>query len=192
VAAAHGLGLTVLPVTDDPVATRLVVPGEGELAFQDWFVARQHSVPVSAVRFEGVDTATPGPGVVAAIDDADLVVVAPSNPVVSIGPVLAVPGVADAVRRRGDDVVAISPLIGGKALKGPADRLLADLGVESSAVGVARWYAAEIGTLVIDETDAALAPAVESEGVRCIVAPTIMSDIDAAAALGLVVVGAGG
>lgn len=190
VAAAHGLALALLPVSDDPVATRLVVPGEGEVAFQDWFVARRHSVPVSAVRFAGADESTPAPGVLDAIGAADTVVVAPSNPVVSIGPVLAVPGVRDAVRARRDDVVAVSPIIGGRALKGPADRLLADLGVDSSVVGVARWYAADVGTLVIDETDAELAPAVEAEGVRCVVAPTIMTDADAAAALARVVLGA--
>ena len=106
-----------------------------EISFQDYFVRLQHAVPVAAVRFDGADAARPAPGVLAAIAGADTVVVAPSNPIVSIGPVLAVPGVRDAVAARRDDVVAVSPLVGGRALKGPADRLLRELGHEDSVVG---------------------------------------------------------
>ena len=109
--------------------------------------------------------------------------VCPSNPVVSIGPLLAVPGVAAALQARRDRIVGVSPIVAGAALKGPADRLLREMGFESSVVGVARWYASWMGTLVIDEADADLAPAVEAEGVRCVVAPTVMSSVARSAAL---------
>jgi LPPG:FO 2-phospho-L-lactate transferase len=183
IVAGWGLALTLLPVTDDELRTRVTVEGEGEISFQEYFVGRQHSVPVSAVRFEGATTSAPGPGVLAAIAQAERVVIAPSNPIVSIGPVLAVPGVRDAVVARRADVVAVSPIVAGAALKGPADRLLVELGHESSVVGVARLYAELAATLVVDTADADLAPAVEAEGMRCVVAPTIMSDPAAAAAL---------
>lgn len=190
IAAAWDLGVRLIPVSDDPVATRVVSPEHGELAFQDYFVRLQHDVSVSGVRFVGADAARPAPGVLDAIAGADVVVVAPSNPIVSIGPVLAVPGVRDEVVAARDRTVAVSPIIGGKALKGPADRLLVDLGHEASVVGVARLYAEIAGTLVIDEVDAALADAVRAEGMDCVVASTIMSDRDRAAALARVVVGA--
>jgi len=119
-----------------------------------------------------------------------VVVVAPSNPLVSIDPVLAVPGVRDAVAERRASVVAVSPIIAGRALKGPADQLLANLGHEASVVGVARLYSPLAGTLVIDTADEALAGAVEAEGVRCVVAPTIMTDRAAARALAEVTLGA--
>jgi LPPG:FO 2-phospho-L-lactate transferase len=118
-----------------------------------------------------------------ALGRAELILVCPSNPVVSIGPLLAVPGVEEALRARRDDVIAVSPIVAGAALKGPADRMLRELGAEPSAVGVARWYASWVGTLVIDEADAASAAAVEAEGVRCVVAPTVMSTPERAADL---------
>ena len=184
IVAAWELGLRVLPMTDDPVRTMVTVEDEGEIGFQEYFVGRQHAVTVESVRFEGVDRATPAPGVLDALADAEVVVIAPSNPIVSIGPVLAVPGLREAVVARRADVVAVSPIIAGAALKGPADAMLAALGHESSAVGIARIYAELAGTLVIDEADAHLADAVEAEGVRCVVAPTIMSSPERAAALG--------
>jgi len=183
VAHRWGLELRLLPVTEDEVATRVTVEGEGEIGFQDYFVGRHHSVAVSSVRFAGVESASPTAGVLDAIASATRVIIAPSNPIVSIGPVLAVPGVRDAVVARRDDVVAISPIIAGAALKGPADRLLTELGHEASVVGVARIYAEVAGTLVIDTADADLADAVEAEGVRCVVAPTIMSGPAESAAL---------
>ncbi|MCU1373090.1 MAG: 2-phospho-L-lactate transferase [Actinomycetia bacterium] len=183
IGARWGLGLRLLPVTESEVATRVTVEGEGEIGFQDYFVGRHHSVAVSAVRFAGIESATPADGVLDAIASATRVVIAPSNPIVSIGPVLAVPGVRAAVAARRADVVAISPIIAGAALKGPADRLLTELGHESSVVGVARIYAEVAGTLVIDTADAHLASAVEAEGLRCVVAPTIMSGPPEAAAL---------
>ena len=183
VAAGWGVGVRLLPVTEDPVATRFTLTGGEEITFQEYFVQRRHDVPVTAVRFAGVELARPGPGVLEALATADRVVVAPSNPVVSIGPVVAVPGVREALEARRDEVVAVSPIIAGAALKGPADRLLDELGEEPSVVGVARRYAAFVGTLVIDGADADRVPAVEAEGVRCVVAPTIMSGPAESAAL---------
>jgi len=187
---AWGLDVRLLPVTDDAIRTRLTVDGEGEIGFQEYFVHRQHSVPVRAVRFEGADASTPAPGVLPAIAGAATVVIAPSNPIVSIGPVLAVPGVRDAVMARRSDVVAVSPIVAGAALKGPADRLLIELGHESTVVGVARLYAELAATLIIDTADAELAGAVEAEGMRCVVTDTIMSTPARSAALGRVVLGA--
>ena len=191
ITAAWGLGLRLLPVTDDPLQTRVTVETDGEIGFQEYFVQRQHSVAVSAVRFDGAAKAAPAPGVLDAIASAGRVVIAPSNPIVSIGPLLAVPGVRDAVVARRDDVVAVSPIVAGAALKGPADRLMTELGHEASVVGVARIYAELAGTLVIDEADAELADAVEAEGVRCVVAPTIMSSPQRSAALARVVLESG-
>jgi LPPG:FO 2-phospho-L-lactate transferase len=189
IVAAWGLELQILPVTDDLLRTWVTVD-EGEISFQEYFVGRQHSVPVRAVRFEGAEQARPATGVLDAIAAAEQVVIAPSNPIVSIGPVLAVPGVRAAVMARRDDVVAVSPIVAGAALKGPADRLLVELGHESSVVGVARLYAELAATLVVDTADADLAAAVEAEGMTCVVAPTIMSSPAAAAQLGRVVLGA--
>ncbi|MEA3075120.1 MAG: 2-phospho-L-lactate transferase [Actinomycetota bacterium] len=188
IVSAWGLGLRLLPMSDDRVETRVTLAGSGaEIGFQEYFVGRQHSVPVSGVRFVGAPSARPGPEVLPSIVGAERVIVCPSNPIVSIGPVLAVPGVRDALVARRASVVAVSPIIAGAALKGPADRLLVELGHESSVVGVARLYADFVGTLVIDSADAALAAAVESEGVRAVVAPTIMSGPDETVALAKVV-----
>src|SRR4029453_18150550 len=187
IARAWGLELSVLPVSDDPVRTLLTLASGDEagteVAFQDYFVRMQHSVAVSSVRISGAADAVPAPGVLAALASADTVVVAPSNPIVSIGPVMAVPGVQEGGAPRRSSVVAVSPRGGGKALKGPADRLMRELGHEDSVVGVARLYAPVAGTLVIGAEDADLAGAVEAEGLRCIVTDTIMRDPDAAAAL---------
>lgn len=190
VAAAWGVGVTVLPVTDDRLETLMDVAGEGEIGFQDYFVRRRHAVAVRAVRFRGAGASKPAPGVLDALADAEVVVVCPSNPIVSIGPLLAVPGVRDAVAAVRERVVAVSPIVAGAALKGPADRLLAELGHEVSVVGVARLYAGLAATLVVDEADAALAGAVEAEGMRCVVAPTVMRGPAEAAALARVVLGA--
>jgi LPPG:FO 2-phospho-L-lactate transferase len=190
IAAAWGLALRVVPVTDDPLRTIITLAGSGEeVAFQDYFVARQHAVPVSAVRVAGADGATPAAGVLEALGEAETVIVAPSNPIVSIGPVLAVPGVREAVAARRDRVVAISPLVGGRALKGPADRLLRELGHDDSVVGVAELYAPFAGTLVVDTADAHHADAVRAAGLRCVVTDTIMRDPDAASALCAVALG---
>lgn len=188
IAEAWALGLTVLPVTDDRLRTMVTLDGPSEeagseIAFQEYFVAHRHSVPVRSVRFDGAEQTLPAPGVLDALEQADTIVIAPSNPIVSIDPVLAVPGVRQLLEARRDNVVAISPIIAGRALKGPADRLLRELGHAASVAGVARLYAPFASTLVIDEADAALVPSVEEPGMRALVTPTVMTDPAAAAAL---------
>ncbi len=193
-AERRGVEVRLLPVSDDPVRTRLtlgettVLGAAGtEVGFQDYFVRLRHGVAVTAVRFDGASEARPAPGVLDALASARRIVVCPSNPVVSIAPILAVPGVLDLVTRRREDVVAVSPIVAGAALKGPADRLMAELGTEPSAVGVARLYASWAGTLVVDEADRDRAGEVEALGVRCLVAPTVMSTPARAEALAEVV-----
>ncbi len=183
IAAAWELTLTVLPVTDDPLQTRVTVADEGEIGFQDYFVRRHHDVAVSAVRFVGAETARPAPGVIEAIEQAGVVLIAPSNPIVSIGPLLAVPGVREALLQRRSDTIAISGIVAGKALKGPADRLLVELGHEASVTGVARLYADLASTLVIDDADRDSCAQVEASGMHCLVADTIMRDPEVAAQL---------
>ena len=183
IVAAWGLRLRMLPMTDAPVETKVVVAGEGEIGFQDYFVRRRHGVPISSVRFDGAETATPCEGVLEALSDADTVLICPSNPIVSIGPILALAGITDAISARRDSVVAVSPIIAGAALKGPADRMLRELGHDPSVVGVARLYANLAGTLVVDEADAVRASEVEAAGMRCVVAPTVMHGRADAAAL---------
>lgn len=187
IAVAWDVAVRVLPVTDDRVETLMDVEDEGEIGFQDYFVRRAHAVAVRGVRFRGAGTARPAPGVLDAVETAGAVVICPSNPLVSIAPVLAVPGVRDAVVARRDRVVAVSPLVAGAALRGPADRLLAELGHEVSVVGVARLYAPLAATLVVDVADAALAGGVEAEGMRCVVAPAVMRGPAESAALARVV-----
>ncbi len=190
IARTWGLELRLVPVTDDPLRTRLTTEDGRDLSFQEYFVREHHGVAVSDVRFVGADDATPAPGVIESIGSADVVCIAPSNPVVSIGPLLAVPGVGEALAAARERCVAVSPIVGGAALKGPADRLLRELGHEATVVGIARWYAPFTSTLVIDEVDAELAPLVEAEGVRCVVAPSVMVDVDAATRLAETCVGA--
>ncbi len=187
VARRWGVEARLLPMTDQPVETRVTVELPGgdvqEVGFQEYFVGLRHQVPVREVRFAGAEVALPAPGVTEAIEGADVLVICPSNPLVSIGPVLAVPGVAEAVTRRRERNVAVSPIVAGKALKGPADRMLAEAGLEPSAAGVARLWAPLAATLVVDEADAALAPSIEAHGMRCVVAPSVMSGPAEAAAL---------
>lgn len=170
---AFGLRLTLLPVSDDRIRT-MVETAAGTLAFQEYFVKRRTEDDVRGVRFEGAEAAAPAPGVIEAIRQAEVVCIAPSNPVVSIGPLLAVPGVRDALRETQAAVVAISPIIGGKTIKGPADRMMASLGMSPTAAGVAEAYADFLDVLVIDEEDRELQPAVEATGVRAVVEQTIM------------------
>ncbi|HSP05472.1 MAG TPA: 2-phospho-L-lactate transferase [Acidimicrobiales bacterium] len=190
-ARAWDLECTLLPVTDDRLRT-FVTTEHGELSFQEYFVGRQHAVPISGVRFEGADTARPAPGVLDALAGADRIVVAPSNPIVSIGPLLALDEVREALVRHRDRVVAVSPIVAGAALKGPADRMLTELGHEPTVVGVARLYRDIAATLVIDTADAAHAPAVEAEGMACVVTGTVMSDTERSAALARAVLTASG
>ena len=183
IAEAWELGLRLLPVTNARLQTRVTVAGEGEIGFQEYFVQRHHDVAVESIRFDGAAASAPAPGVLEALAEARRVVIAPSNPLVSIAPVLAVPGVRDAVVARRLACVAVSPIIGGAALKGPADRLLRELGHDSSAVGVASLYADIAAALVIDDADAALADGVASCGLRPVVTDTVMSSPEVSAAL---------
>lgn len=176
-AAALGVPARLLPVTDDRVATVVDTPA-GTLEFQEYFVRRRHADPVLAVRVEGADGARPAPGVLEAVRDTDVLVLAPSNPVLSIGPVLAVPGVREALEARAAPCVAVSPIIGGRALKGPAAEVLRALGHEASALGVARMYAGLADVLVVDHADAGLRPQVEALGMRVLVTDAVMHDRD--------------
>jgi len=187
IAAAWGVRSQLLPMSDDRVATRIDVrAGDGsvtELRMQEWFVRERAEPQVAAVHFEGVDGAAAAPGVLETLASAETIVVCPSNPVISIGPILAVPGVRDALRRRRDRVVGVSPIIAGAPVKGPADRLMDPLGMEVSCVGVARAYRDFCSALVIDAGDAARAAEVEALGVHAVATDTLMRDARVAAAL---------
>jgi LPPG:FO 2-phospho-L-lactate transferase len=187
ISARWGLRVRIVPMTDDRVETRVVVTEPDgsalEIGFQEYFVGRGHQVPVQEVRLAGVAAATAAPGVLDAIAAAACVVICPSNPIVSIGPVLATGGIGPAVAARRDRVVAVSPIIAGRALKGPADRMLSELGHQASVVGVARLWSPYASTLVIDEADASLAPEVAAAGMRPLVTSTVMSGPPEAAAL---------
>lgn len=182
IARAWGLDLNLLPMTNDPVRTRITLADTGEeISFQDYFVRLRHGVEISSVRFD--HAAMPTDLTMTAITDADVVVIAPSNPIVSIGPIRSLPGVDEALTARRERVVAVSPIVGGAALKGPADRMLAELDMDASVVGIARHYAPIAAVLVVDVVDAELATAVEAAGMRCVVAPSIMSSPERAEAL---------
>jgi LPPG:FO 2-phospho-L-lactate transferase len=175
----------ILPMTDDPIRTE-VRTDEGWLEFQEYFVHRHQQPEVREVRFRGAEQAAASPEVLDAIGSVSMVVVAPSNPIVSIGPILAVGGLSEALaaaRGRGTPIVAVSGIVGGKALKGPADRMLASLGHEVSALGVARLYAGWIDTFVLDTVDAVIRPEIEALGLKVTVTDTIMSDDQARARL---------
>jgi LPPG:FO 2-phospho-L-lactate transferase len=184
--ASLGVVARILPATDDPVRTHVRTP-DGWLEFQEYFVHRHQEPTVEAVRFDGADTARPTPEVADAFAAADVLVIAPSNPIVSIGPILAIATMRElvrAARERGTRVVAVSPIVAGRALKGPADRMLASMGHESSALGVAWIYRDMVDVYVYDESDdPALAPQIEALGMRAVQAQTIMTDDAAKAAL---------
>lgn len=170
-------GVTVLPMTDDPVETHVELASGEWVHFQEFFVRRRADAAIRGVRFDGVERARPAPGVLGAIAAADLVALCPSNPVVSLGPILALPGVRDALvaaRRRGATVIGVSPLIGGATVKGPAARMLADLGVEPSAAGVAGMYADLLDVYLLDRADAGLADRVRAQGARPVVTDALM------------------
>ena len=179
-ANALGVPSHLLPMSDDPVRT-LLETDAGRLDFQTYFVARGQRDDVRGVILDGIDGARPSEAVLEAIRGADVIVFAPSNPLVSIGPILAVPGVRDAVRRAGAPRVAVSPIVAGRALRGPADRMLASLGHEVTALGVARLYAGLVDVFVVDDADAALIGEIEALGMHAIAAPTVMrTDTDRA------------
>ena len=179
---AFGVRCRLLPMTADRVRT-VVTTDAGDISFQEYFVRRRQQDDVRALQFEGANEAKPAPGVLEAIRAADAIIVAPSNPLVSIGPILAVPGIREALVATKAKVTAVSPIIGGRALKGPADRMLTSLGHESSAVGVAKLYAGFLDVLLLDNEDAALADDVEALGVTATVTNTIMRDAASRSAL---------
>ena len=182
IARAVGLQLALLPATDDRLRTRIRTPA-GEFEFQEWFVARGHADRVDQVVYDGAADSRPAPGVLEAVDAAELIAIAPSNPFVSIGPILAVDEIRAVVERRRERVVAVSPLIGGRAVKGPAEAMFQSLAGGTGAAQVTDCYKGLIGALVIDEADADDAAAVAERGVRPLVTRTLMSEPDARAAL---------
>ncbi len=187
---ALGLEARILPMSDDRVTTRILTP-DGSLHFQEYLVQRHASDPVEGVQFDGIGQALPAPGVLAAIREAEVVILAPSNPIVSIGTILGVPGVRMALRETKARVVAISPIVGGAPIKGPADKLMSGMGLEVSAVGVADCYRDFLDVLIIDQVDAALAPVIEAKGCRVVVMDTIMRGLPEKEALARAALAAG-
>jgi LPPG:FO 2-phospho-L-lactate transferase len=182
IARAVGLELGLLPATDDRLRTRIRTPA-GEFEFQEWFVARGHRDRADEVVYDGAADARPAPGVLEALETAELIAIAPSNPFVSIGPILAVDEIKTAVERRHERVVAVSPLIGGRAVKGPADAMFTSLAGGTGAGQVTDCYEGLIGALVFDEADADDVEEVAARGVRPLVTRTLMSEPDARQAL---------
>ncbi len=172
----------IIPVTDDPLRTKIRTD-EGVLDFQDYFVRRRTEGHVHEIIFQGTDEARPAPGVLEAIHEANAIVLTPSNPLVSIGPILAVPGVRDTLRQTSARIAAVSPIVGGRALKGPADRMLRDQGLAASATSIARLYQDFLDVLVIDGKDADLKPEIEALGLDVAVTDTIMGSMEKKAAL---------
>jgi len=189
IASALLVPARIIPVTDDPLRTKIRTD-EGVLDFQDYFVRRRTEGAVREVIFEGVDTARPAPGVLETIHKAETVILTPSNPVVSIGPILAVSGVREALRETPAKVIAVSPIVGGAAIKGPADRMLRDQGMASSAVTVAQLYLDFLDVMVIDDVDAALKVEIEGLGLEVRVTDTIMSSMEKKALLARTVLAA--
>ena len=185
---ALGVRSRVLPMTDQYTPTR-VVTDEGEMHFQEYFVRRRCEPRVIEIRFDNIVSARPAPGVEDALLDADAVIVCPSNPFISIGPILAVPGMREALIEKRDRVAAITPIIAGRALKGPAADMLRDLGHETSALGVARLYRDFTGLFVLDEEDRALAPAIEELSMRAAVTNTVMTTLEDKRAIASFVLG---
>jgi LPPG:FO 2-phospho-L-lactate transferase len=170
---ALGVKSPILPMCDQPVPT-IIDSNEGGLHFQEYLVKRRAEPLVRGIRFDGVETANPARGVLEAIRDADRIVICPSNPLISIGPILAVRGIREALRARRKDVIAVCPIVGGKSLKGPSDKMLAQLGYESSARGVAKLYSDFIGKFVVDPADQSQKETIEALGMEVAVIPTVM------------------
>ncbi|MEE9417071.1 MAG: 2-phospho-L-lactate transferase [Acidimicrobiales bacterium] len=183
IVARWGLKLAMLPMSHDRVETRVRLLDGPEIGFQEYFVKRRHSVAVSSVRFAGADSAEPAPGVINAIASAEKVIIAPSNPLVSIDPILAIPGIREAITARRKDVVAVSPIIAGAALKGPADRLLTELGHDASVVGVAKLYTGLARSLIIDNLDVDRVAEIEALGMQAVATESVMKTPEIAAAL---------
>jgi LPPG:FO 2-phospho-L-lactate transferase len=186
VATRFGVESRLLPMSDDPVATRIVVVSDGaelDLHFQEYWVRRGGRDEVKAIRYEGAERARPAPGVLEAVADADAIVLCPSNPVASIGPILAVPGIRDGLSARRADVVGVSGIVAGAPLAGMADRLMPAAGAEVSAAGAAACYEGLLGAWVVDDADRASIPRIEATGVRVRATDSIMTDDAKAEAL---------
>jgi len=177
IGSALGVRARILPMSDDAVPTMLDT-NEGRLHLQEYLVKRRCEPRLRAISFEGVERAKPAPGVIEAIEGADGIVISPSNPLISIGPILAVPGVREALRKRRVDVVAICPLVGGKSLKGPSDKMMAELGYDVSAAGVASLYRDVCGTMIVDKADEAAVPAIKALDMRAVIRPTVMRSVE--------------
>jgi LPPG:FO 2-phospho-L-lactate transferase len=174
IAAAVHVRARILPMSDDRVETRIATPA-GEMSFQEYFVRERYRVPVTAVHFAGAQQAKPAPGVCEAIRDSEAVLIAPSNPITSIGPILSVPGIREALRETKAPVAAVSPIVGGAAVSGPAGELMKMRNLPVSIAGVARAYEGFLDVLIADERDAAIAPEVEAGGMRVKLTNAIMN-----------------
>ena len=174
-----GAPFRIVPMSDDPVRT-WVETDAGLLAFQDWFVGRRCAPRVAGLAFVGAEGARPAPGLIEALAAPDLetIVICPSNPLISVAPILAVEGLRAAIERAGAPIIAVSPLVGGRALKGPAAKMMAELDLGSDALAIARFYAGLIDGLIIDQADADQARPIEELGIRALVAPTVMTSLD--------------
>jgi LPPG:FO 2-phospho-L-lactate transferase len=173
---ALGVRSRILPMCDLPVPT-FIDSDEGALHFQEYLVKLRAEPVVRGLRFDGMENARPAPGVLEAICEADHIIICPSNPLISIGPILAVPGIREALRARRKDVIAVCPIVGGKSLKGPSDKMLAQLGYESSAAGVAKLYSDFTGTFVVDPADQSQAEVIQNVGMEVAVVPTVMKNL---------------
>jgi LPPG:FO 2-phospho-L-lactate transferase len=173
---ALGVKSLILPMSDDPVPT-IIDSNEGPLHFQEYLVKRRTEPVVRAIRFDGVESARPAPGVLEAIAAADRIIICPSNPLISIGPILAVPGVREQLRAHKEKVFAVCPIVGGKSLKGPSDKMLTQLGHKSTALGVAKLYADFTGTFIIDPVDKSQSAAIAALGMKVAIIPTVMKTL---------------
>lgn len=195
IAAAWDLAVRIVPMSNDIVATRVTLAEDCDagvagttIGFQEYFVKYRHSIAISKVEFAGSDHARPLAQ--SELRDSEMVIIAPSNPIVSIGPIRSLRGVDEILTQRRESVVAISPIVAGAALKGPADRMMAELGHEATVVGVAKIYAPICATLLIDNADAHLSDAVEAQGMRCVVTNTVMGNSEIAKRLAHTTIGA--
>jgi LPPG:FO 2-phospho-L-lactate transferase len=186
IAATLGVRTSIVPMSDQRVRTRICTPS-GELEFQTYFVQRRARDTVASVRFEGASDAIPAQGIIQAIAGAEAIILCPSNPFISIGPILAIPGIREALQRRRDRIAAISPIVGGRALKGPAARMMKSMRLKSSAAEVAKLYADFVGVFILDEVDRKHAAAVSALGMRPVITNTIMRGLREKKALARVV-----
>lgn len=184
-----GVKARLVPMTDDSVRTK-VVSGHQTLAFQEYFVKREAEDEVTRVFFEGAEKARPVPGVLEAIEKAERVIICPSNPILSISPILSIPKIKAALKKTRAPTVGVSPIVGGKALKGPAHRIMASMGLEVSAYGVAKFYEDFLDHFIIDDVDAHEKERIEELGVRVTVTDTLMRDVESSVRLARIVMGA--